>query len=36
MTQPNNSPGFYNLQFDGEPPLFADVPEKFIVAAPSV
>ncbi|KAK8852797.1 hypothetical protein M9Y10_017787 [Tritrichomonas musculus] len=35
MTQPSTSPGLYNLQFDGEPPLFADVPEKFIVAAPS-
>ena len=34
MTQPTSSPGVYNLQFDGNPPLFVDVPEKFIVAAP--
>ncbi|OHT01718.1 hypothetical protein TRFO_31326 [Tritrichomonas foetus] len=34
MSQPTSSPGVYNLQFDGDPPLMADVPEKFIVAAP--
>lgn len=35
MQQPTNSPGSYTLQFDGDPPLLADVPEKFIVAAPN-
>lgn len=31
---PTSSSGTYKLQFDGEMPLFAPVPEKFIVAMP--
>ncbi|KAH0789045.1 SAGA-associated factor 29 [Histomonas meleagridis] len=34
ITQPTSSPGWYYLQFDGDPPVFADVPEKFVVQAP--
>lgn len=34
LTQPTSSPGFYSLQFDGDPSAFADVPEKFVVPAP--
>jgi hypothetical protein len=33
-SQPPSSPGWYNLQFDGDVPYYADVPEKFIVLAP--
>ncbi|EAX99038.1 hypothetical protein TVAG_433660 [Trichomonas vaginalis G3] len=31
---PSTSPGIYKLQFDGEQPLYAPVPEKFVIAMP--
>ena len=33
---PNSSPGWYKLKFDGEPNLFADVPEKFVISLPQI
>jgi hypothetical protein len=34
LTQPMSSPGWYHLQFDGDEPYFADIPEKYLVLAP--
>jgi hypothetical protein len=35
IAQPASSPGSYTLQFEGEVPYYADVPEKFVVPAPN-
>lgn len=32
---PSESPGVYKLKFDGEPPLFQDVPEQMVVRNPN-
>jgi hypothetical protein len=33
--QPTSSPGWYNLKFEGEVPSIVEVPEKYVVAAPT-